>query len=154
MMASRRLIVWLLACLVPLQAMVVGVIAAAGPAHTHVPAAAARLVLDDFRRAPVRHVATEAHVATAFGHFHSAASAERHHHSPDDGTVVVDNADLLQAADADDMSASPSLGLFVGLISAPPGWLGAETSAVPAAHARWTPQTHHPAFPERPPRAG
>jgi hypothetical protein len=152
--ASRCLLVWLLACLVPLQALAAGVIGATGPAHTHLPAAGTRLVLDDLRRAPLRRVVTETHVAGAFGHFHSGGAAERHHHAPGDLTVVIDGADLLHAGDADDIGASPSLGVFVGLISLPPGWLVASTPEPPAAHARWTPQTHHPALPERPPRTG
>ncbi|MCE9660881.1 MAG: hypothetical protein K8R60_20325 [Burkholderiales bacterium] len=151
--ASRRFLVWLLACLVPLQALAAGVLAATGPAHTHLPAASARLVLDDLRRAPVRRLAVETHVASAFGHLHGGDAA-RHHHAASDASVVIDAAGLVQAGDGDDMSTSPSLGVFVGLISAPPGWLAQATTEPPAAHARWTPQTHHPALPERPPRAG
>jgi len=137
-----------------MQAMAAGVIAAAGPSHHHVPATAARLVLDDFRRAPVRLVAVETHLATAFGHFHGGASPERHHHAAGDASVVVDDGDLAQAGEGDDISVSPSLGVFLGLISAPPGWHATALPARPASRPRWTPQTHHPDFPERPPRAG
>jgi len=152
--ASRRFLVWLLACLVPLQAMAAGVIAAAGPSHHHVPVTAARLVLDDFRRAPIRLMAVEAHVATAFGHFHGGASPERHHHAAGDATVMLDGGDLPQAGDGDGISVSPSLGVFVGLISAPPGWQATALRARPASYPGWTPQTHHPDLLERPPRAG
>ncbi len=152
--ASRRFLVWLLACLVPLQALAAGFLAANGPAHTHLPAASARHVLDDLRRAPVRRLTVETHAASAFGHFHGGGDAERHHHAAGDPSVVLDGADLLQAGDTDDMSASPSLGVFAGLIPASPGRLDPTTPEPPAAHARWTPQTHDPALPERPPRAG
>ena len=152
--ATRRCLVWLLAFLVPLQALALSSLAATGPAHTHLPVAGTRLVLDDFRRSPVRWAAFDTHVASAFGHFHGSVEAERHHHASGDATVVLDGSDLLHAGDADDMSTSLSLGALLGLIYAPLGWLGASTPDVPAAQPRWMPQTHDPAFPERPPNAG
>ncbi|MEO5883221.1 MAG: hypothetical protein ABIQ06_12460 [Caldimonas sp.] len=147
-----RTLVWLLACLLPLQGLAAGAIAVAGPTHTHLPALSTRIVLDDFRRAPVRHFGGERHVASTLGHFHDSDPAERHHHAADDPTVVIDATDLLQTGDADDSGFSPSLAVFVGLVSELPTWSSAAAPAPPNAHPRWSPQTHHPAFPERPPR--
>ena len=149
----RRVLVWLLAGLLPLQALAAGVIAASGMAHTHLPAASTRLVLDDFRRAPVRRVAVEAHPTARLGHVHDSGAPERHHHAPGDPTLVADSAERMQADEADDMSLSPSLGVFVGLVSVPLRWLDAAAAIQAAALPRWRPQTHHPALPERPPRA-
>ena len=147
----RRVLVWLLVGLLPLQALAAGGIAASGMAHTHQPAASTRLVLDDFRRAPVRRAAAEAHPTVGFGHVHDSVKAERHHHAPGDPTVVPDGAERLQADEADDLSPSP--GAFVGLVSAPPRLLDAAAAVRAAALPRWRPRTHHPALPERPPRA-
>jgi len=152
--ACRSAVVWLLACLVPLQALAAGVIAVAGPAHSHRPAASVGLVLDDFRRAPAGLTRGETHAAGPLGHFHGVDSAERHHHAAGDPTVVIDPADQLRHGDSDDPGFSPSLALFVGLVSAPPSWPAAAAPARPIAPARWSPRTHHPALPERPPRAG
>ena len=153
--AFRRAVVWLLACLVPLQALAAGAIAVAGPAHTHRPAAAStRLVLDDFRRSQPRLLA-DAHVARALRHLHAHAqgAAERHRHAAGDASVVVDAGDRLLAADGDDLAFSPSLSVFVGLIPAPPVWRGDPGAMRAAAPPRWHLQAHDPALPERPPRA-
>ena len=152
--AQRRCLVWLLAFLVPLQALAGGVLAASGVSHTHKEAACAPLVLEDFRRSPVRRHPLETHVASAFGHFHASEAVQRHHHAAGDATVVVEGRHLLHPDDGDDMTISPSLGVFVGLISAAPSATDVSASNVPTAHPRWTPQTHDPALPERPPRTG
>ena len=151
-LAFRRAVVGLLACLVPLHALASGVIAVAGPSHTHRAAVSTRLVLDDFRRSQPRPVA-EAHVDIALLHPHAHAQAERHRHAAGDASVVVDPGDRLLAADADDPAFSPSLAVFVGLIAATPGWSDRTTAARAAAPPRWRLQTHLPAVPERPPRA-
>jgi len=75
--AQRCCLVWVLAFLVPLQALAGGVVAARGVAHTHKQAACAPPVLDDLRRSPVRWHAVETHVASAFGHFHASGAVER-----------------------------------------------------------------------------
>jgi len=151
--AQRCCLVWVLAFLVPLQALAGGVVAARGVAHTHKQAACAPPVLDDLRRSPVRWHAVETHVASAFGHFHASGAVERHHHAAGDATVVVEDRDLPPPSDADDMSISPSLGVFVALISAAPSWIDRSGSDLPSARPCWTPQTHDPTCPERPPRA-
>ena len=45
------------------------------------------------------------------------------------------------------------LGVFLGIVSASPAWIGGRAAERPATTARWTPQTHDPDLPERPPRA-
>lgn len=144
---------WLLAGLLPLQALAALAIAARGPAHTHLPAASTRLVLDDFRRTPVRGFSFETHETASSGHAHNHEAAARHHHVQTDPTVVVDAVDRLQADDADDASPSPGPGLLVGPIPSPLGWLADPIAARADAPARWQPRTHQPALPERPPRA-
>ena len=143
----------LLACLVPLQGLAAGMIAAAGPAHTH-KQMATTLVLEDFRRAPASVSTPPTHVATAFGHFHGADTALRHHHPRGDASVVpADGATLQAAGDGEDASISPSLAVFVALLPSAMAPLPAAPDAAAAAHAPWAPQTHCPALPERPPRA-
>jgi hypothetical protein len=145
--------VCLLACLVSMQGLAAGVIAAVGPSHTHKPMATS-LVLEDFRRAPVSVSTLPTHVATAFGHVHDADTPRRHHHSHGDASVVLADGAALQAAgDSEDAGISPSLYVFVALLPSAMTPLPAAPHAATAAHAPWTPQMHCPALPERPPRA-
>ena len=150
---TRRLVACLLACLVPLQGLAAGMIAAVGPAHTHKPMATT-LVLEDFRRAPASVSTLPTHVATIFGHFHAPATPLRHHHARGDASVILaDGAALQSAGDSDDASIGPSLAVFVALLPSAITPLPAAPAAAMAAHAPWAPQTHCPALPERPPRA-
>jgi len=150
---TRRLVACLLACLVPLQGLAAGMIAAVGPAHTH-KSMGTTLVLEDFRRAPASVSTLPTHVATSFGHFHNADTPLRHHHARGDGSVVLADGAALQAAgDGDDAGISPSLAVFVALLPSAMASLTVAPDAAAAAHAPWTPQTHCPALPERPPRA-
>ncbi len=143
----------LLACLVPLQGLAAGVIAAVGPAHTHQPMVTS-LVLEDFRRAPASVSTLPTHIATALGHFHGADAPLRHHHARGEGSVVLaDSAALQGAGDGGDVSISPSLAVFVALLPSAMASLPAAPDAAAAAHAPWAAQTHCPALPERPPRA-
>ena len=151
--ATRRLVVCLLACLMPLQGLAAGMIAAVGPAHTHKPMAAT-LVLEDFRRAPASVSTLPTHVATALGHFHDADTPRRHHHAHGDASIVFADGMALQAAgDNDDAGISPALAVFVALLPSAMTLLPAARDGAAAAHAPWAPQTHCPALPERPPRA-
>ena len=68
-------------------------------------------------------------------------------------TVMADRSEARQAADVGDSGSGPSLGVFLGLVSASPAWTGGRAGERPATTARWTPQTHDPDLPERPPRA-
>ncbi|MEO8525652.1 MAG: hypothetical protein ABI460_13090 [Caldimonas sp.] len=142
----------LLACLVPLHGLAAGMIAAIGPAHSH--KAMASIVLEDFRRAPAQITVLPTHVATAFGHFHAAGSSQRHHHARGDASVVLADGEALQSSgDGDDLGISPTLAMFVALLPSGIAWSPATLDAVAASHAPWVPETHHPALPERPPRA-
>ena len=151
--AVRRVIVWLLVGLLPLQALAAVAIVVAGPSHVHRAPAATQLVLDDFRRTAVQPVRVEGHAAGASGHFHGRAAAERHPHPSGDMTVLADRSEARQAADIGDSGSGPSLGVFLGIVSASPAWIGGRAAERPATTARWTPQTHDPDLPERPPRA-
>ena len=146
----RLLLVWLLAGLLPLQALVALALAVNGPAHRHLPAASTRLVLDDFRRAPMRRLSPETH---GLAHVHDGGLAERHHHAQADPTVVVDAIDALQTDPTDDLSGGLSLGAFVGLVSVGPRWPADPASLRAEGLPCGQPQSHHPALPERPPRA-
>ncbi len=135
-------------------------IAAVGPAHTHKLVATAQtpiasaLVLEDFRRAPAQAAAPPEHVAAAFGHFHATRAPLRHHHARGDASVVLaDGAALQTKGDGEELSTSPTLALFVALLPSAMVPLPAAPAEVAASHAPWSPQTHHPALPDRPPRA-
>jgi hypothetical protein len=150
---TRRLVACLLVCLVPLHGLAASMIAAIGPAHSHKIMATA-IVLEDFRRAPTQLAAPPTHVATAFGHLHVGAGPQRHHHARGDASVVLADGEALQSnGDGDELSSSPTLAMFVALIPSALAWLPATPDAVAASRAPWAPQTHHPALPERPPRA-
>jgi hypothetical protein len=150
---ARRLVACLLACLVPLQGLAATMIAAIGPAHSHKVMATA-IVLEDFRRAPSQLVAPPTHVAIAFGHFHAAGSSQRHHHARGDASIVLADGEALQSnGDGDDLSISPTLAMFVALLSSALPWQPTALDAVAASRAPWVPETHHPALPERPPRS-
>ena len=150
--AFRRAIVWLLIGLLPLQTLAAVAIAMAGPSHVHGAAAATQRVFDDFRRAPVQSARSGAHAAGAWGHVHASAAAERHPHPPDDVTVIADGSEARQAADVGDSGSGPSLGVFLGMVSASPDWTGGRAAEQHATAAGWTLQTHDPDLPERPPR--
>src|SRR4051812_4355786 len=67
MPVTRRLVIWLLAAVTPLQGMAAAVIVTIGPAHFHA-APIHALILEDFRRGPSLHsIRTRpvTHVATA-----------------------------------------------------------------------------------------
>ena len=151
--AFHRAIVWLLAALVPLHALAAAVIAVAGPSHSHrEPPASTRLVLDDFRRAPPQPLVEARAVAMHRPHGHDHGETARHRHAAGDASDVFDPSALSQTA-IDDLAVSPSQAVFVGLISMPTDAI-VDTAATPAAAPpRWRMRTHHPALPDRPPRA-
>ena len=150
----RVVLMWLLALVLPLQGAAVGVFPVMGPAHVHAPADDSR-VLTDFRRwrpSP----APESHVLASLGHFHGAASPQRHHHSYDDGSVVRSGGDdALNSRNSDEgPSASASLAGVLAMLPA------AMTLAVPkspgslASRPQWTSLTGFIDPPERPPKRG
>ena len=148
------MIVWVLACLLPLQGTAAGVITVIGPAHTHKTVPAAHLVLTDFRRLPLRAIAPPTHVATAFGHFHGADTPLRHHHPRSDASVVrIGDAGLQPGADADELSISPTLAAFVALLPSPARWPAAALPHAFTVPVAWPSLTDDPEPLERPPRA-
>jgi len=150
--APWRASIWLLIGLIAMQVIGLGILALIGPSHTHrAGAEPSRLVLEDFRRGPIRTVRSPTHVARAFGHVHRFEGALRHHHARSDTTVVLDDREpLLQAAEA---GSSPTLTAVVGL---PPeatrSLPHAATHALPH-RAAWSWRTHAPKAEERPPRS-
>lgn len=146
-----RLLVWMLAVLSPLQAAAASVLAVRGPLHVH--RAPAVVVLEDVRRASTAPAIVVRHVALPIGHFH-AGVPERHRHAIDDASVVVlDDGgsttldrDAALAAAAFAASAAPPAARFV--------WSARSPRDVRAMTEPWTPRTHDPAPPERPPRRG
>ena len=143
---TRVVVLWLLAIVLPLQGAAVGIFGALGPAHVH-KAADAPLVLEDVRRwkpAP----RAQAHVFTAFGHFHASATPQRHHHAVDDGSVVRTDADAADADEAPGASAVSVLALIPSMTMQVPSSAAAERNHGPL----WAASTGFVHPPERPPR--
>lgn len=152
---ARRLLVWLLLCLLPLQGLATVLVQGFGALHFHAPAAAvAGAVGDpmqgwqDFRRM----IHGEAPEASHYAH----DGLQRHHHAAADehSAVVVDfgGGDAAQSDEAPATSA--------GALAQAMGPLGDDAVALPsAAHDSWTAvpsapmATRQPAPLERPPRA-
>ena len=159
---ARRIAIWILIALMPLQAMAASVLAARGPAHVHrapsgatLAAASNALVLVDFRREAGPSMARERHLATPFGHFHGAGVVQRHHHARSDAGVVRLGDDAAPAgSDGDEFTPSPSLAAFVALIDSARHRLPKATATTAASHAAAPFRSHLPRLPERPPRHG
>jgi len=148
---AGRLLVWILAVLLPLQAAAASALAARGPLHIH--RAPVIVVLEDVRRMSTPGTIAVRHVATVLGHFH-AGLPERHRHALDDASVVaIDDGGTATL----DGGATLAVAAFVGG-AAPPAarfdWSPTAPTDVRATHDAWTPRTHDPAPPERPPRHG
>lgn len=150
----RHLLVWLLAGLVPLQGMAAGVISVIGPMHIHKSTIDASPVLSDFRRTGTPPLAPHAtHVATAFGHFHGAATPLRHHHPGGDASVVrLGDDGLQQVAEGDGLSISPTLAAFFALLPCALACFDPAPRSAPESPAAWPSLTHDPEPLERPPR--
>lgn len=153
----RRLVLWLLACVLPLQGMTAAAFTMLGPAHTHV-AAPAPIRLVDFRRqvhgsAQDGHAHT--HVATALGHVHASPEAQRHWHAQGDPSQLVepDDAAALQRLNSDDgRSLSASLATVLAWVPADVAWPTGTVSAQRASSALWAPSHGAVERLERPPR--
>ena len=150
--AAWRTTIWLLIGLIALQVVGLGALAVIAPSHTHrTDSAPSLLVLEDFRRGPIKAFGTARHVASALGHVHRFDAPLRHHHAHGDRTVVLDDRDVLQQAA--EPGTSPTLMALVGLPAAerrsvvPPS---AQARPAEAAHA-W--RSHDPESAERPPRS-
>jgi hypothetical protein len=149
----RSVLLYILACLVGIQGMAVGALAAKGPAHTHGATAAANFVLYDFRRAgSMRRAASEKHFAIVIGHFHQVDAPMRHHHTRHDVTVVRSGAEMQPDA-FDDRTISPSLAALVALPCGEPATQRALVADALPMQTGWAMLTHDPEPFERPPRS-
>jgi len=104
------------------------------------------------RRASTPAAVALRHVALPFGHFHAGAP-ERHRHAVDDASVVA----IDDGASAIDGDAALAAAAFAGSVAPPAArfvWSVTAPGDVRATRAAWTPRTHDPAPPERPPRHG
>ncbi len=150
---KHRALLWVLACLIPLQGMAASVLATLGPAHVHRAANLAPPELEDFRRAPLHPALRLTHVDSMFGHFHSDAAPLRHHHAGRDATVVLVGDDAAQqVAGADESNLSPALGALVTMIPSVVAWLAPAPTSVRACGDAWASLTNDPEPFERPPR--
>jgi hypothetical protein len=147
---ATHLVAWLLMALLPLEGMAAGALGARGPLHSH-RVDSRNIVLEDFRRASL--APCPVHVATAFGHFHSAAAPLRHFHRLDDGSVVsLDDGGLGQAGDAGSAAADHAASALDGLPAAAATWQIPAADRVRACHVAWPSLTFEPEPFERPPR--
>jgi hypothetical protein len=145
---GRRLLVWALVALLPVQTIAAGALATIGPLHTH-RAISTVAVLEDVRRvaAPARRLPQ--HVATLLGHFH-AGVGERHHHASGDASVVADDGGA--AALDGDGCAVAAWGASAAPPTTPAAWHGEDCVAVRVARAAWVPRSRDPDPCERRPR--
>ena len=148
---ARHLAACMLALLVSLQGITAGVVTTLGPAHAH-RASAAVLVLEDVRRSRPPATSPQTHVAGALGHFHGADSAQRHRHDRRDASVVPTDAGSAPAENFEELGVSPTLAMFVALMTTPPVWLESALGEAPARGAEWHALANHPKPPKRPPR--
>ena len=147
---SGRIVVWLLAILLPLHAAAASALAVRGPLHVH--RAPTVVVLEDVRRASTSAAVALRHVALPFGHFHAGAP-ERHRHAVGDASVVA----IDDGASAVDGDAALAAAAFAGSVAPPTArfvWSVTAPADVRATRAAWIPRTRDPAPPERPPRHG
>lgn len=139
-LARRRIVVWLLALVLPLQGLAATLVQVRGPAHVHA-RSEARTVLVDFRRPP-----SLAHV-----HAHGVA---HHHHGADDASVTFVDGDRFGDAQPHDAgTAGDAAGAFLPLPAEAVRWLGAAIGHLRRAGPAWTPTTTDPTRLERPPRS-
>lgn len=156
---SRRLLAVLLAvllaALVALQALTAALVGTLGPRHTHrsSSAFAARVVLDDFRRASgsTTRAFAPRHAATRLAHIHVDGAPARHVHAPGDASVVYADGEAI-VADADEQSASAALAAIVTFAVSASRWLPPHRDHEAPRSAGWPVLTHDPEPLERPPR--
>ena len=150
--ASSRTTIWLSIGLIVLQVVAVGVLALIGPSHTHRAGSEPNaLVLEDFRRGPVKTFAASRHAVQGVGHVHRADEPMRHHHAHGDRTVVLDDHDVLQHEA--EPATSPTLMPLVGLPAAESRSVAPRSVHARPAEAAPAWRSHDPETAERPPRA-
>lgn len=148
----RCIVLCLLACVMPLQAMTATAFAVLGPAHVHEPVPSTTALVD-FRRV-LAGIAPATHAAAAFGHVHRSAAPQRHPHAAGDSSVVPSGDDHgLQALDADaGRCLSASTATLLAWVPAGVAWCATQASMQRAWHPLWSPSSALPERLERPPR--
>ena len=144
-----RILVWLLAVLLPLHAAAASALAVRAPLHVH--RAPAIVVLEDVRRASTPAAVAIRHVALPFGHFHSGAP-ERHRHAVGDASVVVLDDGGSAALDATAVLAAAAFAANAAPPAAAFAWSDAAPRDVRATRSAWSPCSRDPDRIERPPR--
>ena len=146
-----RFVVWILTVLLPLHAAAASALAVRGPLHVH--RAPTFVVLEDVRRASTPAAVAVRHLALPLGHFHEG-TPERHRHAIGDASVVALDDGGSTALDSDAALAAAAFTAAAGAPAARFVWAEPAPCDVRAMRAAWTPSTHDPAPPERPPRHG
>jgi hypothetical protein len=147
----RRVVLLLLALVLPLQGTASAAFATLGPAHVHEPADV-MLRLVDFRRI-VPGIRPET-VSTPLGHFHESAAPQRHHHARADLSVVFTSDEgALHPFEVDEGRALvASLALIVPWAAASSMWTAADVCGQRAWCPLWAPLTAFAEALERPPK--
>ena len=150
--ALRRFMLVLLAFVMPFQAMASAAFTAIGPAHVH-EAPAQGMVLVDVRRVAYGTV-ERAHLDVPLLHLHHARQAQRHHHAPDDSSVVLaDDSGSLNKLDADDgRSLCAALASIFAGVPGTHAWPAGGCAMQRAWSPLWAPSSGGLARLERPPR--
>ena len=151
---TRQVLIWLLALLLPMQAMAAGVFTVMGPAHFHKPSQAP-LLLNDFRRWHPSPIPQPQAIAFS-AHSHGAAAQQRHHHASGDASVVRSGQDgPMNSPDADEgPTAAASLASVLAMILEWPAWKPFRSVGPLASHADWALRTGFDPPLDRPPMRG
>ncbi len=131
---------WVVAALVLFQSLASSVFLTWGPAHSHSPPPMTDAFTDGTFNlwAPVaaKTTAPPPHAHAAFGHFHTSADGDRHHHARGDASVTYQNpADLGGSGGGDQQGQAPSLS--AGMVSAAMSWCVPDLRTQPPRHAAW-----------------
>ncbi len=148
---SRKVLLWILACLIALQGLSVNYLVAKGPAHIHRDASWIR-VFEDVRRVGPSSFATRPLAEVWFGHHHGGAL--RHHHAPSDSSVVFMDAERIADATAEDSGVSLDIAVaaFVAVMMLTSVWAPKSLSHRRASYATWQPSFVTARLIERPPQ--
>ncbi len=154
--ARRRVTIWLLALILPLQGLSATLVQAHGPAHRHVQTSPG-LVLTDFRRdlgARTEVSPVEQAVVDVF-HGHSHAGTKFHYHALDDTTVVyVDGQGFAGSSGHDDGAATEGgLAFFPLPVTGQATVMAGHATHCLASGSLWAPTSVISTPLERPPQA-
>ena len=144
--ALRRIVLWVLVLMLPLQGMAATLRTALGPLHVHRYAEVQHV--DFSHGTPVRPT-DDNQVLVSAAHGHDDAAPARHHHSHDDASVERLGNDTADDGDA----AAPAVAPFAALMPSACSWQTSDAAHVYAMCNAWPLLTHVPMAIERPPRA-